>query len=73
MGGQLRICRIGHLNQGKVDAVKGTVLAGKVSGNAYVSDTGETLNLELTGFDSKVITIQLKLETKEYGGDIQSD
>lgn len=72
MGGQLRICRIGHLNSGKVDAVKGTVLAGKVSGNAYVSDTGETLNLELTGFDSKVITIQLKLETKEYGGDIQS-
>lgn len=72
MGGQLRICRIGHLNSGKVDAVKGTVLAGKVSGNAYVSDTGETLNLELTGFDAKVITIQLKLETKEYGGDIQS-
>lgn len=73
MGGQLRICRIGHLNSGKVDAVKGTVLAGKVSGNAYVSDTtGETLNLELTGFDTKVITIQLKLETKEYGGDIQS-
>lgn len=72
MGGQLRICRIGHLNQGKVDAVKGTVLAGKVSGNAYISDTGETLNLELTGFDAKVITIQLKLETKEYGGDIQS-
>lgn len=72
MGGQLRICRIGHLNSGKVDAVKGTVLAGKVSGNAYISDTGETLNLELTGFDSKAITIQLKLETKEYGGDIQS-
>ena len=42
MGGQLRICRIGHLNSGKVDAVKGTVLAGKVSGNAYISDTGET-------------------------------
>lgn len=73
MGGQLRICRIGHLNEGKVNAVKGTVLAGKVSDNAsYVSDTGETLNLELTGFDSNVITIQLKLETKEYGGDIQS-
>lgn len=73
MGGQLRICRIGHLNQqGKLEAVKGTVVAGKVSGNAYVSDTGETLNLELTGFDSKVITIQLKFETKEYGGDIQS-
>lgn len=72
MGGQLRICRIGHLSDGKLNAVKGTVLAGKVSGNAYVSDTGETLNLELTGFDSKTITIQLKLETKEYGGDIQS-
>ena len=72
MGGQLRICRIGHLNSGKVDAVKGTVLAGKVSDNAYVSDTGETLNLELAGFNSKAITIQLKLETKEYGGDIQS-
>jgi hypothetical protein len=72
MGGQLRICRIGHLNSDKVDAIKGTVLAGKVSGNAYVSDTGETLNLELTGFDANAITIQLKLETKEYGGDIQS-
>lgn len=72
MGGQLRICRIGHLSSGKVDAVKGTVFAGKVSDNAYVSDDGETLDLKLTGFDSNDITIQLKLETKEYGGDIQS-
>lgn len=72
MGAQVRVCRIGHITGGKVDAVKGTVVSGKAQGTEYVADTGETLNLVLTGYEAQPITIKLKFETREFGGDIQS-
>lgn len=72
MGAQVRVCRIGHIEGGKVDAVKGTVISGKVQGTEYVADTGTTLNLVLTGYEADPITIKLKLETREFGGDIPS-
>lgn len=72
MGAKVRVCRVGHLNNGKVDAVKGTVVSGKLSGNAYVADTGATLDVILTGYSENPITFKLKFQTKEYGGDISS-
>lgn len=73
MGAQVRVCRIGHLSEsGMVDAVKGVIVAGKLQGNSYVSDTGTTLNMILTGYTENAITIKLKIQTKEFGGDISS-
>lgn len=73
LGAIVRVCRIGHLNaSGVVDAVKGTLVNGKEEGLIYVPDTGSNINLVLTGYEANPITIKLKMETREFGGDIFS-
>lgn len=73
LGSKVRVCRVGHLTEsGNLDAVKGTLTTGKVSGNIYVPDTGDALNLVLTGYEENPITLKFRFKTKEYGGDISS-
>lgn len=74
-GGKLRVCRCGALDtNGALKAVKGTLTSGEFNEDGVIiqASASNVMDIILDGYVENPLILRLGLNTKEYGGDIET-